>query len=112
LVVAVDRTFHGGDAGIGNIRAAGDVLFVPQEEIELMLLADGGQDAAVEVVWITCVPAGNGIVLQLGYLLNKLARVGQHEWAFYGKARGRAKCGGGMIETPRKCGKTSSQAHS
>ena len=50
LVVAIDRALHGGDACVGDIGAAGDVFFVPQQEIELVLLADGGQQAVVGVV--------------------------------------------------------------
>ena len=45
---------------------------MPQQKVELMLLADRGQQAFVEIVWVTRMPAGNGFVLQLGDLLNEL----------------------------------------
>ena len=78
LIVAIDRPLYGGDADIGDIGAACDVLFVPKEEVELVLLTDRSQEAIVDIVRIAGMPPHYGVVLQLGDLSNKLVRIGQH----------------------------------
>ena len=47
LVVAVDRPLDRGDAVVGDVGAAGDVFFVPEQEVELVLLADDAEQAVV-----------------------------------------------------------------
>ena len=103
LVVAVDRALHGGDAGVGHIGAAGDVLFVPQQEVELMLLADGGEQAIVGVVGRERVPAGDGRALQLRDLSNQVVRSGQHVGRILRRDAG---CEGRMLRFLRIRGKT------
>ena len=43
LVVAIDRALDGSDAAVRDIRTAGDVFFVPQQEVVLMLLTYDAQ---------------------------------------------------------------------
>ena len=43
LVVPVDGALDLGNLFIAHVRAAGDVLFVPEKEVELVLLADGSE---------------------------------------------------------------------
>ena len=78
LVVAVDGPLDGGDALVRHVGAAGDVLFVPEQEVELVLLADGGEQAVVRIVRRFGVPAHDGVAVQLGDLGDQLLRVGQH----------------------------------
>ena len=82
LVVAVDGALDGRDARVGNIGAAGDVFFVPQQEVELMLLADGGEQAGVRVIGRRGVPAFDGRAVQRGDVWNQVVWVGQHDGIF------------------------------
>ncbi len=50
LVVAVDRPLDLGDALVADVGAAGDVFLVPEEVVVLVLLADGGEEAGVQVL--------------------------------------------------------------
>ena len=111
LVVTVDRSLNRRYAGVGYIRTAGDVFLVPEQKVELMLLASCGQEPIVGIVWIASVPARGGVVLQLGDLLNQQGRIGQHGGPSTGAARRGAEGGGGMIEIPRKRSKTTCQQH-
>ncbi len=57
LIQAVDRTFDPRDFLVTDIRAAGNVLFVPQQEVEAALLAGNAQETFERVVDFTMVPA-------------------------------------------------------
>ena len=77
LVVAVDRALDRGDALVADVGAAGDVFFVPEQVVELMLLADDGEEAVVGIVDAAVVPAADGVAVQLGDLLDQLLGGGQ-----------------------------------
>ena len=50
LIVAIDRPFDCRDLGIARFAAPRDIFFMPEEEVELVLLADDSQEPFVRVV--------------------------------------------------------------
>ena len=58
LVVAVDGPLDFGDAAIGGVGAAGDVFLVPEQVVELVLLADDGEQAVVGIIEVLAGASG------------------------------------------------------
>ncbi len=56
LVVAVDGPLDLGNAHVGDVLAAGDIFFVPQQVIEAMLLAHDLHEAVIRIANFLLVP--------------------------------------------------------
>jgi hypothetical protein len=64
LVVLVDGAFDLRDLLVGNVRTARDILFVPKEEVEFVLFANGIEKIAVVVFHRLKMPKLNGRIVQ------------------------------------------------
>ena len=79
LVIAIDRAFDLSDSTFADVGAAGDVFLVPEQVVELMLLADGGQQPFVAVVDLARVPAGDRVAMQIDDLFDQGRGGERHE---------------------------------
>lgn len=100
LVVAIDGALDLRDALIANVGTAGDVFFVPEQVVELVLFADGVEQAGVGIVDRFGMPATYRIAVKLCDLLNEFLSdywVGgrKHGWA---RRPGCGRFVGGWVE--------------
>ena len=65
LVVAVYGSLNFGDAQIANVWATSNIFFVPEQKVELVLLADRLKYSFAIVVGVAFVPTLNHLLMQL-----------------------------------------------
>ena len=77
LVIAIDGALHRRDCRVAGIGAAGFVFLVPQQEIELVLLAHNIQQLAIRIGNLLRVPPLDHRLLQRGDLRDEI-RIVEH----------------------------------